>query len=183
MRRLMLLRHAKSDWHSDAETDYDRPLNHRGHKAIRKIAKVMRAHGIRPRQTVSSPARRAYQTVTDLYNVLKLGQDTIHYLPELYLADLEGLRQIVEDNQQPDLMIVGHNPGLEELLAFLCGDEIPCTDTGKLLPTASLAVVTLPDGRIRDMAGKARIDHLLRPKEINFEGDIEPRPVPEETDI
>jgi len=165
----MLLRHAKSDWHSDTETDYDRPLNHRGQKAIRKIAMAMRTSGIQPRLTLSSPARRAYQTVTRLYDALKIGHQTIHYLPDLYLADLNPLLQIVEQNQQADLMIVGHNPGLEELLVFLCGDGLPRTESGKLFPTASLAIISLPEGRTADIGGKAILDCLLRPKEIDSE--------------
>lgn len=179
MRRLMLLRHAKSDWHSDVEADYDRPLNRRGLKAINKLAKAMHAHGIRPRFTLSSPARRAYQTVTELHDALEIRQEAIHYLPELYLADVDRLLDVIVQNPQPDIMIVGHNPGLEDLLTHLCGDGVPRTVSGKLLPTGSLAVISLPDDWT-PASGRGRLERLLRPKEL--ENEPAPREIPEEAD-
>ncbi len=169
MRRLILLRHAKSDWHSDAEKDFDRPLNRRGQKSIRRIAKAMRTRGIQPQATLSSPARRADQTVTELYGALEIRCDTIHYLPELYLADRKQLLHIIEQDQRQDLMIVGHNPGLEALLIFLCGDGISRSNTGKLLSTASLAVVLLPDDWTHKPRGQSILQTLLRPKELETE--------------
>jgi len=175
MRRLILLRHAKSDWHGNAETDYDRPLNRRGQKAIQLIAKTMRTQGIQPRTTLSSPARRAAQTVTELYDALETEPNNVDYLPELYLADRNQLLQIIERDQRQDLMIVGHNPGLEALLLFLCGNAVPRTNTGKLFPTASLAVVRLPDDWSRDLSGQLELEALLRPKELESEYSDAPR--------
>lgn len=180
MRKLMLLRHAKSDWHSDVEADYDRPLNRRGQKAITKLAKAMRARGIRPVFTLSSPARRAYQTVTELHDALGIGQEAIHYLPELYLADIDRLLEVVVQYPEPDIMIVGHNPGLEDLLTYLCGSVVPRTVSGKLLPTASLAVILLPDDWTPASAGGARLEQLLRPKEL--EEETVTHAIPEEAD-
>ncbi|MEW5757084.1 MAG: histidine phosphatase family protein [Pseudomonadota bacterium] len=169
MRILMLLRHGKSDWSSPTERDFDRPLAERGRKAIKRMAAWMLAQDCLPDYILSSPAARAKETALRLCKKAGLDEAMIHFDERLYLADLAQLLQMLGEcpAQAGRIMLVGHNPGLEDLVRFLCGPELPLSSTGKLLPTTALAQIRLPDDW-RGLAERSgRLLAITRPEALS----------------
>jgi len=163
-RTLYLLRHAKSSWDSPAAGDFDRPLASRGEKAARLMGDWMRAQGIQPGCILSSPARRAQQTAEIVAAQLALPLDTITYDEHIYMADSDTLLGLLNElpDEQTSIMLVGHNPGLDDLLIDLCGNALPLSDSGKLMTTAALAIIQLHGNSGEPIA-------ILRPKEIYYD--------------
>jgi len=120
MKKLTLIRHAKSDWSSGAASDFDRPLNRRGNKAAPVMAARLRERDQIPDLLVSSPAQRAVETAELLAHELDLAPEKILYQRDIYEAFLETLITIVR--QLPDtehIALIGHNPGLSLLGQWL----------------------------------------------------------------
>lgn len=123
MKRLTLIRHAKSDWNDHRLIDYDRPLSTRGKKAGPKMGKRMVAAGIIPQLLLSSPAKRARKTAQLMATELDLEQEEISYHEDIYAADLETLIDLAtEFTPLEHIAIIGHNPGLTDFAAWLCPD-------------------------------------------------------------
>ena len=164
----MLLRHAKSDWDSGAADDFDRPLAKRGRGAAKRMAAWMMQHDIVPECVISSTAVRARETTAIVGDVLGLDAARIEYQDRLYLADVEELLAAARDcpKSAKSVMLVGHNPGLEDLLTYLCGDRVPTAANGKLLPTAALAQIALPDNWKILHRNSGEIIAITRPKEL-----------------
>jgi len=127
MKELLLLRHAKSGAAAPGLTDFDRPLNKGGRRAAAALARFLEDGGIRPSLVLSSDSRRTRETLDLIHGALGK-RATIHLEPRLYLADpstlLACLRQLPDD--VPSVMVIGHNPGLQELaleLAVASGAE------------------------------------------------------------
>lgn len=167
-RTLMLLRHGKSDWHAGGTDDFSRPLAKRGTKASRKIGSWLLDNDLLPDYIISSPATRAHETADIVCRVTGIPACSASSDERLYLADVSSLLEVI--HQCPPaagrLMIVGHNPGLEELLEYLCADPPPDPDDGKLLPTAALALLQFNGAWNELDAGAARLQILTRPREL-----------------
>ena len=133
MKTLYLLRHAKSDWSEPAVADHDRPLNRRGKRA-RKIVATYVA-GWRVDLVVCSTARRARQTAKPVVAVLGC---RVQYEEALYAAFPARLLEVVRtlSDRNESVMLVGHNPSLEEFTAMLCGQSPD-------YPTAALGTIEL----------------------------------------
>ncbi len=158
------MRHAKSDWQSGADSDFDRPLNKRGRRAAVDMGQVLKKRGAPPQRVVSSPALRARQTVERVFLQTGWRLDRLRFDDTLYLADLDRLLALCHEHEDCDsLMLVGHNPGLEELLVHLCGDDIGRTRKGKLFTTANIAVIGHHGGRVDGRDGAHLVD-LIRPR-------------------
>lgn len=160
-RRLVLLRHAKSDWYSNAATDFDRPLNNRGRRDAPRVGRWLHFHALAPDVVCCSSARRTRQTLELVGTELRLAGAETHFLGELYHANETEITAVV-DEYLPDgstLMVVGHNPGLEMTLLEYCPDVRTPAD-GKLMPTAAVAVVELPD------SGPPQLRHLVRSRDL-----------------
>ena len=135
MKTLLILRHAKSSWKEAGLSDHDRPLNDRGKRDAPRMGKLLADHHLHPDLILSSTAKRARSTAKraikggDLTCPLELVDDFYLAPPETYVSELR---------QQPDshnrILVIGHNPGLEELVELLTGDGGP-------LPTAALVQV------------------------------------------
>jgi phosphohistidine phosphatase len=140
-RELLLLRHAKSAWDTGASTDYERPLARRGQKAAPKVGRFLAAEGLVPDYVISSPAARARQTALLACAEMGLGEDHVHWDRRIYHAGVRALVGVLRES--PDsarrVLIVGHNPGFEQLLEYLSADPVPVPDDWKLMPTAALA--------------------------------------------
>lgn len=159
MRKLFLLRHAKSSWKDASLADFERPLNDRGKKAAEAMGKYMASQQIDFDLVICSPAVRARETVRLL---LKAARRTVptRFEQRIYEADTARLLEIIteiEDEVKAPLM-VGHNPGFENLLGVLTGVE-------EHMPTAALAGITFelkkwdkvtPGGGTLEMFTKAR---------------------------
>lgn len=166
-RTLLLLRHGKSDW-SDATDDFNRPLKKRGKKAAVRIGQWLREQKLVPELIVSSPAVRALSTAEKVCEALGFAGDTIVRDKSLYEADLEALKTVLSGcpAEANKVLVVGHNPDLETLLNYLVADiEVP--EDGKLLATATLAVLTMPDDWTRLERHGARLVSLTRASELS----------------
>ena len=139
-RDLFIVRHAKSDWSQAVTKDFDRPLNKRGVKDTPLIAHWLDNQNLRPDIIISSPAQRAKQTANVIANQLIIPQQNIFFDKRLYLASTETLLDVLL-NIEADIaavMLIGHNPGLENLIIHLCGDPLPYKHDAKLLTTANV---------------------------------------------
>jgi phosphohistidine phosphatase len=167
-RHLLVLRHAKSDWNSGADSDFDRPLAKRGIKDAPLMGRWMKKHNIVPGYIVSSPALRAKQTIEAVAKELGITKDKIHFDDNIYAASLNTLLNILAacPKASKSILLVGHNPGLDDLVEYLCGNELGYTKSGKLMTTAALAQIAMPehwDSLPRHCAGLIAI---TRPKEL-----------------
>jgi phosphohistidine phosphatase len=162
MRTLYLLRHAKSSWKDDSLRDFDRPLKGRGREAAEQIGQVLGAEKLRTLLVISSPAVRARET-TQL--VLKSAGLTIdpRFDERIYEADVPALLEVVSSipDSASTAMLVGHNPGFENLLAYLTGDD-------RHMPTCALARIEFADvGSWSEVSeGAGRLDWFVTPKDL-----------------
>lgn len=166
-KQLWLLRHASAAAGDNRMEDIDRPLSHRGREQAARLGEWMHQQDLRPGLIVCSPAVRARQTTEEVCRPLGIDMNLIHYDPGLYLASRRNLLEIIAglSTAAGSIMLVGHNPGLEELLGWLCTEPLPRTTDGKLLTTANLARIRLGDnGNLSE--GSGRLTDLTRADEL-----------------
>lgn len=121
MRRLILMRHAKSDWDHPGLSDHGRPLNTRGTRSARALGDWLRQKGYLPDEVLSSSAERTGQTLLGL----GLSSDTPRtFTRSLYLAEAFAMREILSQARGQTVLMLGHNPGICELAHRLV-DEPP----------------------------------------------------------
>lgn len=169
MKTLTLLRHAKSSWSDPGVRDFDRPLNARGRRAARAIGREMREQGLAFDRVLASPAARVVETLRDL------GDGYGHALhPEydrrVYLATAEALLELIHetDDSATDLLIVGHNPGLERLALLLGRDGALRGEIEVKYPTATLTQITFPVEHWAEVAqGLGTIARFTRPRDLD----------------
>lgn len=156
------MRHAKSSWDDPNLEDQDRPLNKRGEKDAPRMGELLRKENLSPQAILSSPARRARDTAKAVAKAAKFN-DEIMLVPSFYDATPEafwkGLVGLPDGVER--VLLVGHNPFLEELVFTLTGEIVS-------LPTAAVARVELPLRHWRNfepgLAGK--LVKVWRPKEL-----------------
>jgi len=164
LKTLLLLRHAKSSWANPALDDHERPLKERGRRDAPRMGNLIRVRRLSPDVIISSDAVRARQTAEAVAETAGCA-DRILIEPRLYHAgpaSIVAVLQIVPDAKAETVMIVGHNPGLEGLIARLTGEHPD-------LPTAALAQIVLPIVRWRDleMSTGGTLLALWRPKDLD----------------
>ncbi|MEX2516358.1 MAG: histidine phosphatase family protein [Gammaproteobacteria bacterium] len=142
---LLLARHAKSAWGDTAVHDYDRPLSARGLEDAPRMAAWIRSRNFVPDLLLCSPARRTRETATIYADTLGLPANTVIQEPVIYEASRTDLLKVLQRyiEQSQCCMLVGHNPGLDAVLEYLCPAALPLTDSGKLLTTAAVAALQL----------------------------------------
>ena len=172
MKSLTLLRHAKSGWDDPVSRDFDRPLNPRGRKAARAVARAMKAQGLAFDLVLASPARRVVETLEEVASAL--GGVDPGYDERLYLPSTATLMEIVRAT--PDaverLLLVGHNPGLEQLALGLAGrgPDALRSELEVKYPTGTVAELALPAARWADVReGTGRIVRFIRPRDLDPE--------------
>lgn len=143
MKKLTLLRHAKSGWDDPVARDYDRPLNEKGVRAARTMGERARADGLSVDRLIASPALRVRQTLDSFFEGLGTVIEPV-WDRRIYLASSATLLDIIRETEPEidHLMLVGHNPGLEDLILDLIPDDgsSPLRDIVEVkYPTASLA--------------------------------------------
>jgi phosphohistidine phosphatase len=150
MRRLMLLRHAKTEHEAPSGRDQDRRLDDRGRHDAAGIGGWIGRHPPFPDLVLVSHAIRAHQTWETAWEAMKdlAPEPQVELMPELYGADPSQLLQIIREASGPDprrLMLVGHNPGMHELALALTGSGNPAGRKALAdnLPTSGLAVFDL----------------------------------------
>jgi len=172
-RELLILRHGKSDW-STGHADFDRPLKERGKRGAQRIGLWLRQQELLPDHVLSSPAERALDTAETACKVMGKSTQDIQADRRIYAADANRLMAVLREapTGARRIMLVGHNPGLEELLANLAEDDIPIPEDGKLLPTATLARLEVACDWASITPGCARLLAITRgsslPKQFNF---------------
>ncbi len=140
MKKLLLVRHAKSDWNDPGLTDKERPLNKRGMKNAPEMAKRLSEQQIIPELIVSSPALRAITTAEFFADEFSIARAQIHKEQDIYMASAATLLGIINmfDNKYDFVALVGHNPALTNLAINLCNLD---TDN---IPTCGLVLITFP---------------------------------------
>ena len=160
-RTLYLLRHAKSSWKNASLRDFDRPLKGRGRDAAKEIGKRLADEKPQPELVVCSPAARTRETADIVLKHSKLKVD-LTFDERIYEASLRDLLQVVgglPDAKQVAMMI-GHNPGFEELVAYLSGEH-------RRMPTCGLAKIRLDAESWKDVrAGEGTLEWFIVPKEL-----------------
>lgn len=163
-RELLLLRHGKSDWSSGVD-DFHRPLKDRGKRAAQRMGVWIAQQQIMPDAIVTSPAERALVSAEKACKAMGNGDQGLIKDERIYGAGLDELLEVLADSP-PDagrVMLVGHNPGLEELLMWLANETVVTPEDGKLLPTATLARLRMPADWGALVAGCAQLDVITRP--------------------
>jgi phosphohistidine phosphatase len=172
MKRLTLLRHAKSDWDDPVKRDFDRPLNARGMRAARLMGGHAKAKGMAFDHLVASPAVRVIETLDTFFEgygrrIEPLWDRRIYLASEVTLLDV--IRDLPEDAEAP--LMAGHNPGLEDLILALVTDngKSPLRDAVEVkFPTASLAVLDLDVETWRDVEpGTGALTTFVRPRDLD----------------
>ena len=170
MKILTLLRHAKSGWDDGALRDFDRPLNPRGRRAAHTVGAEMRRLGLRFDGVVASPARRVIETLEEVEQ--SFGRLAPAYDQRLYLASTETLLGVAKetDGGIERLLLVGHNPGLEELVLRLSADSGLRDEAALKYPTATVAEMIFNVPSWRQLAdGGAVLTRFIRPRDLDPE--------------
>lgn len=164
---LLLLRHAKSD-QGLGLPDFERPLNARGREAARRMGQWLRKTLPAPELILCSPAQRTWETCHLLLEAMECQTQMIQWHRGIYEAPFERLLELLGTCPvtSKHVLLIGHNPGLEDLLRWLMREPLPEADNAKLLPTATLAWLEIPDDWSRLEAGCARLRQLMRPKDL-----------------
>ena len=142
MKRLLVLRHGAAQGKSPAGLDRERALTPDGRRAAVALGRRLKSDGISPDHVLCSPARRARKTLDALASALG-PLPPADFSEALYLADTPTLLDHIRDGpaETRSLLLVGHNPGLEELVRGLAGAEAAALRSG--LPAAGLAVLEI----------------------------------------
>jgi phosphohistidine phosphatase len=168
-RELLILRHAKSDWDGNAGNDFARPLAKRGKKDAPRIGAWMYREGLVPNLVVSSPAERARQTTLAVCKGLDYKRKAVVWDDAIYEASVEALLGVLSrcPPEPRTVLLVGHNPGLEGFLSYLVGDDLDDLVGDKLLPTAALARLEMPDDWADLPPGCAQLLSITVPKSLS----------------
>ena len=164
MKTILILRHAKSSWDNLQLSDHDRPLKKRGKRDAPRMGKLLLDEGLLPQLIISSSAKRALSTAELVANACDYSGEILttrsfyHADPETYLSYLNKT-----DNDLQIVMIVGHNPGIEDLVSTFTGHY-------ERMPTAALAQIELLiDSWLQlDSTTPAELVNLWRPKELTY---------------
>ncbi len=163
MKTVLILRHAKSSWKAELASDHDRPLNKRGKRDAPRMGKLLRDGHLEPELIISSTAKRARKTASKVAKkcgyegVIELDGSLYLAAPSQYIAVLQNVPDHIER-----VLVVGHNPGEEELLAHLTGQPVR-------FPTAALAQVELDIASWEELTRetRGRLIDLWRPGELD----------------
>lgn len=132
MKRLFVLRHAKASHDDPSLDDFDRPLTERGKRDAQRVGGVLVELAAPPSLVLCSPAKRTRKTAKRALKASGL-ETKLQLVPELYLAPLSVIESVIRQfGKEEQVMLVGHNPGLEDLVSQLAGE--PCS-----LPTTGFA--------------------------------------------
>lgn len=166
MKRLLLMRHAKSSWDDETLADRDRPLNRRGERAARRMGRLIVKEDLSIDAVLCSTAERTRETWQRIATALAQAgrsQPRVSFEPELYLCSAHQFVDIIR--HQPsivnNLLVLAHNPGLENWLARLTGHA-------EAFPTGALAVVSceLTDWTALSYDTRGHLKHLWRPRDL-----------------
>jgi phosphohistidine phosphatase len=175
MRRLLLLRHAKSAWSDPGTSDHERPLNRRGQEAAPRIGAYLDRHGLIPDRVLCSPATRARAT-WELVAAAMSAAPPASYVERLYDATPRAVLDVIRhaDRDVDSVLVVGHNPGLHEVATLLIasGDLDHRERLREKLPTGGLVVIDFPIAdwsKLHDRSG--RLERFVVPRRLEAATD------------
>ena len=161
MKTLYVLRHAKSSWDNNSLSDFERPLNERGFETAPIMGEMMRENDFVPEIIVCSTAKRAEQTAQLVKESAEF-EAKIKFEDAIYEASSQTLLRIVSEisDEFNSALIVGHNPGFENLVRVLTGKS-------ETMPTAALAVIDLEiENWSETNADIGNLREFIRPKDL-----------------
>ena len=164
---LYIMRHAKSDWSGPQTSDFERPINKRGTKNAMRIGEWMNENNHIPQKIISSPALRAKETIELVTEqISKFNLEDLTYEDELYLA---GFTQLIEfintyKDKVQSLMLVGHNPGIENLVNYLCDRS---GDKETIVTTANLFIFKFSSDSFNTAVDIIELVEAIKPRELN----------------
>lgn len=177
MKILALLRHGKSSWDDPALRDFDRPLKRRGRLASELIGKELGRRGLEFDLVLASPALRVVETLECLKEGLGVPLH-VRFMEAIYGQSSDGLMEILRnlEDKAERVLLVGHNPGLQELSLALAVETDPMlTAVAELYPTAALAILELPTNSWTKLRpGTGRITDFLQPRHFIKSG-VQPK--------
>jgi len=163
VKSLLILRHAKSSWKEPILSDHDRPLNNRGKRDAPRMGILVRREELVPDLIITSSAMRARKTADAVANYSGYGGE-LQIANSFYLAGPESYIEVLSElgDKYQRVMVVGHNPGMEELLEEL-------TDVNERVVTAALAHVSLPIDEWRQLDDSVRgtLEGFWIPRDLN----------------
>lgn len=173
MKRLTLLRHAKSGWDDPVKRDFDRPLNKKGERAAALMGRFAHDQNMSFDLLIASPAVRVVETLDHFIG--GFGQDIeTTWDRRVYLASSATLLDVLHSAPETAdlLLLAGHNPGLEDLILDLVPengrDDVLRDEVEAKLPTASLATLEFPVDRWSEIkAGTANLISFTRPRDLD----------------
>ena len=171
MKTLTLLRHAKSGWDDPVARDFDRPLNPKGRRAAAAMGREMKTLGLAFDRVIASPAVRVEETIAEVETGYA-GALAPEWDRRLYLASAAGMLDVARetDDAVASLLLVGHNPGLEDLVLLLVPDRPGGLrdSVEEKYPTATLVEMTFDTDRWADVAaGGATLTRFIRPRDLD----------------
>ena len=164
---LYIMRHAKSDWSGPQMSDFERPINKRGTKNAMRIGEWMNENNHIPQKIISSPALRAKETIELVTEqISKFNLEDLTYEDELYLA---GFTQLIEfintyKDKVQSLMLVGHNPGIENLVNYLCDKS---GDKETIVTTANLFIFKFSSDSFNTAVDTIELVEAIKPRELS----------------
>jgi phosphohistidine phosphatase len=171
MKKLTLLRHAKSGWDAPVSRDFDRPLNEKGRRGARRMGLYMRDEGLEYDHVVASPAVRVVDTLDELWD--GYGRSLSATLDKrIYLASCVTLLDVIHDvpDSAGHVLLSGHNPGMEDMILMLVpdnGDELRDSVEEKY-PTSALAEMEFDVDRWGDIKPRTgRLTRFVRPRDLD----------------
>jgi len=167
LRHMILMRHAKSSWKTDAPDDRSRPLNKRGRRDAPLVAAQLRELGWTPEVLLVSDSARTRETAERMLEVFRPAP-RIEYVSSFYQGGIHEIREAVAgvSDEVASVLVLGHNPGWQAAVVWLTGRSVPMT-------TANAALLEASGTTWRDVLRSERSWHLvdvLRPKEL-IEGE------------
>jgi len=175
LKRLLLLRHAKTVPANPGIEDHDRELLERGRKDVPAIGAYMATMKYLPDLILSSTSRRTIETVELLGEQLPRAQQHIEYTDRLYLAGQKEMLAVIRSvaTSASSLLVVGHNPGIEQLATALSRQPVKRKERDRFdqieekFPTCALAVLDFAVARWRDVApGRGELIDFVRPRDL-----------------
>jgi phosphohistidine phosphatase len=161
MKKLFLIRHAKSSWDDASLPDEERPLNKRGKKDAPLMGALLHKQGVTPDLIISSPAKRAFSTAKKMAKELNYPKDHIQTFDKLYLSSPAALLEVIQSQpaEVRTLLLFGHNPELTQLVSQLCDQPVDS------IPTSGVVCISFQaDSWQKIAANNSRFDFFDYPK-------------------
>ena len=163
MLTLILMRHAKSDWSTPSDRDFDRPLNKRGRRSATALGTWLRDRGIRPGEAQVSSARRTRET----WERLEIGDCSPRFLDQLYHASAMQMMTALKQAKADTVLMIGHNPGIAGFATDLIGPTEVVHPDFHRYPTCATSIIHFEVDAWQDIeAGCDRLAEFIVPRDL-----------------